>query len=123
MTQPVSPDKPAGEALSDGPITQAEMLLLFGATMPPEAVHLIYDPANDDKTLREIRRKLRQLAASRTPLPSAPDDEVGKGPVSVSTTPQTAIGAVLVWHSAEQLQRIEDKLDRLLSRLKDRGTD
>lgn len=73
MTQPVSPE----DALSDGSITQAEMLLLFGATMPPEAVHLIYDPANDGKTLREIRRKLRQLAASRTDPPkTALDEEV-----------------------------------------------
>ena len=49
--------------------------------------------------------------------PSVLDDEAGKGPVSA--TPQTAIGAVLVWHSAEQLQRIEDKLDRLLAHLKE----
>ena len=51
--------------------------------------------------------------------PSVLDDEAGKGAVSVSATPQTAIGAVLVWHSAEQLQRIEDKLDRLLAHLKE----
>ena len=34
-------------------------------------------------------------------------------PVSVSSTLETAVHAVLVWHSAEQLQRIEDKLDAL----------
>ena len=57
--------------------------------------------------------------------PVSPEDalKAPTAPVSVSPPPQTAVGAVLVWHSAEQLQRIEDKLDQLLTRLKDRGTD
>ena len=69
--------------------------------------------------------KTAQRATIAMTQPVSPEDalKAPTAPASVSATPQTAIGAVLVWHSAEQLQRIEDKLDRLLTRLKDRGTD
>ena len=103
MTQPVSPDKPAGEALK--------------ALDPLYCSH----PGPCEDNYRSNGGFFCANGDAFTPSPSALDDEVGKGPVSVSATPQTAVGAVLVWHSAEQLQRIEDKLDRLLTRLKDRS--
>lgn len=47
--------------MSEAPITQAEMIELFGETMPIEAVKLAWE-APSEMTLGEIRAKLRQMA-------------------------------------------------------------
>ena len=111
MTQPVSPED-EWETFRDHSYFDLWCVRRVGARKFGQGFHL----------MNGIEGKaLCDLLNTRTPPPSALDEEVGKGPVSVSPPPQTAIGAVLVWHSAEQLQRIEDNLDRLLDRLKDRG--
>lgn len=49
---------------SDGPITQEEMIELFGSEMPMEAVRLVYE-APDDWTCRDVRMRLREIAEER----------------------------------------------------------
>jgi hypothetical protein len=46
-----------------GPITQEEMVALFGETMPMEAAALVHF-APTDMTTGEIRKRLRELAMS-----------------------------------------------------------
>jgi hypothetical protein len=48
--------------MSDAPITQKEMIELFGEAMPIEAVNLIWN-GPDDMTVGECRAKLREIAA------------------------------------------------------------
>lgn len=49
---------------ADARITQAEMVALFGETMPIEAVTLLWDSPGT-KTIGEIRAELRELARRR----------------------------------------------------------
>jgi len=50
--------------MNDGPITREEMVEMFGSECPIEAINLIWN-APDHKTLAEIRRELREIAAAR----------------------------------------------------------
>lgn len=52
-------------AALDGPITQDEMIAMFGERMPIEAVNLVWESPGE-MTLREIRQALREMAAQRT---------------------------------------------------------
>lgn len=45
-------------------ITQAEMMEMFGERMPIEAVNLLWS-APDDWTLRQVRERLREIAAEK----------------------------------------------------------
>lgn len=63
----LAPSPPSG-AVSSEPITQKEMIELFGSEMPIEAVSLLYD-CPDDWTIADVRRKLREIAAA-LPAPS-----------------------------------------------------
>ncbi len=49
--------------MSQQPITQAEMMELFGATMPIEAVTLIWE-SPPEMTIGEVRAKLRTMGAA-----------------------------------------------------------
>ena len=46
------------------PITQLEMIEMFGVAMPIEAVELLWD-ADEYDTIGEVRAKLREIAAQR----------------------------------------------------------
>lgn len=50
--------------MNTGPITNEEMIQLFGETMPMEAVDLLWN-ASVDKTVGELRHELREIAAKR----------------------------------------------------------
>lgn len=56
--------------VSDGPITREEMIDLFGDAAPIEAINLVWNTP-PQMTLREIRKQLRVIAASRTPAEGA----------------------------------------------------
>jgi hypothetical protein len=51
-------------ATNTGPITQAEMIELFGEAMPPVAVSLVFD-GDMSLTIGEVRQRLRDLALRR----------------------------------------------------------
>lgn len=50
--------------VSNGPITREEMIEMFGSEAPIEAINLIWN-APDNKTLADIRRELREIAAKQ----------------------------------------------------------
>lgn len=55
--------------MSEAPITQAEMVEMFGETMPWEAFELI-GSAPDSMTLGQMRARLRQIAEERKTAPT-----------------------------------------------------
>jgi len=52
----------AAQDMNNAPITQDEMIEMFGETMPIEAVNLLWNAAGD-RTLGELRNELRAIAA------------------------------------------------------------
>ncbi len=59
--------------LANGPITREEMIAMFGSECPIEAINLIWN-APEQKTLAEIRRELREIAALRMDCEVREDD-------------------------------------------------
>lgn len=83
-------EAPSGPQAIDpeGPISQAELVGMFGSDMPVEAVNLLWS-AEDGATIGDVRKRLREMAAkpSTTNLSSSPHEQN-----TPSTPPDTPEG-------------------------------
>ncbi len=84
------PNPPAEQELlaKGAPITQAEIVELFGSEMPIEAVNLLWD-APGNWTVGQIRDELRRIAA-RTPTPSLIEEGARELLATITDNPMVA---------------------------------